>query len=69
MKRKLICTCLAAAEDEQEAIDQSNILGGDRLRHSKPQTANRYNEGLEEDDLPEDIRYGTSGVSGTKRLT
>ncbi|KAJ6023490.1 hypothetical protein N7499_008886 [Penicillium canescens] len=39
-------------EDENEAIDKSNILRGDRLRHAKPRTSNKYNEGPEEDDLP-----------------
>lgn len=57
------------AEDEQEALDKGTILEGDRLRHAYPQTQNQYNEGLDEDDLPDDVRYGTSGVSGTKRLS
>ncbi|OQE18898.1 hypothetical protein PENFLA_c020G06776 [Penicillium flavigenum] len=39
-------------EDEQEAIDKSNILRGDRLRHAKPRTSNKYNEGPDEEDLP-----------------
>ncbi|OJJ82981.1 uncharacterized protein ASPGLDRAFT_437485 [Aspergillus glaucus CBS 516.65] len=56
-------------EDENEAINKSNILKGDRTRHAKPQSANRYNEGPGEDDLPDYVRYGTSGVSGTKRLS
>lgn len=60
-------TCLG--DDEREAIDQKNILPGDRLRHAKPRTKNQYNEGPDEDDLPSDIRYGLSGVSGTKRMT
>ncbi|KAJ5771647.1 hypothetical protein N7520_002176 [Penicillium odoratum] len=38
--------------DENEAIDKSNIIKGDRLRHAKPQTSNKYNEGPDEDDLP-----------------
>ncbi|KOS40213.1 hypothetical protein ACN38_g8932 [Penicillium nordicum] len=38
-------------EDEQEAIDNSNILRGDRLRHAKPRTSNKYSEGPDE-DLP-----------------
>ncbi|KAJ5987542.1 hypothetical protein N7451_011907 [Penicillium sp. IBT 35674x] len=38
--------------DENEAVDKSNILKGDRLRHAKPQTSNKYNEGPDEDDLP-----------------
>ena len=45
------------------------MSGGDRLRHAQPQSMNRYNEGLGEDDLPEEVRDGVSGVSGTKRLT
>ncbi|KAH3005102.1 hypothetical protein KXW60_005197 [Aspergillus fumigatus] len=57
------------AADEREAIDKSNILRGDRLRHAKPQTANKYNEGPDEDDLPDVVRYGDSGVSSTKRLS
>ncbi|KAF3389434.1 hypothetical protein F1880_004142 [Penicillium rolfsii] len=40
-------------QDEREAIDQSNVLRGERLRHAKPVTSNRYNEGPEETDLPE----------------
>ena len=40
-------------EDEQEAIDKSNILRGDRLRHAKPRTSNKYSEGPDEDDLPD----------------
>ncbi|KAJ5659507.1 hypothetical protein N7507_005958 [Penicillium longicatenatum] len=39
-------------EDENDALDKSNILRGDRLRHAKPQTSNKYNEGPGEDDLP-----------------
>ncbi|KAI9932444.1 hypothetical protein ASPWEDRAFT_33356 [Aspergillus wentii DTO 134E9] len=41
--------------DEEEAINESAVLGGDSLRHAKPQTANKYNEGPSEDDLP--IKY------------
>ncbi|KXG52187.1 uncharacterized protein PGRI_084710 [Penicillium griseofulvum] len=40
------------AEDEREAINKSNIMRGERLRHAKPRTANRYNEGPGEDELP-----------------
>ncbi|KAJ9480918.1 hypothetical protein VN97_g12601 [Penicillium thymicola] len=40
-------------EDEQEAIDKSNILRGDRLRHEKPRTSDKYSEGPDEDDLPD----------------
>ncbi|KAJ5909846.1 hypothetical protein N7504_004489 [Penicillium tannophilum] len=39
-------------EDENEAIDKSNIMRGSRLRHAKPQTSNKYNEGPDEDDVP-----------------
>ncbi|KAJ5082862.1 hypothetical protein N7532_011905 [Penicillium argentinense] len=41
------------ARDEDEAIDKSNIMN-DRTRHAEPQTSNRYNEGPNEDDLPEE---------------
>ncbi|GAB1200578.1 hypothetical protein BDV32DRAFT_156030 [Aspergillus pseudonomiae] len=51
--------------DEREAIDRSNILRGDRLRHAKPRTQDGYSEGRDEDDLPEDVRYGQSGRSAT----
>lgn len=61
--------CKRKADDEREAIDQNNILPGDRLRHSKPQTRNAYNEGPDENDLPEDIRDGNLGRSGTKRVS
>ncbi|KAB8233916.1 hypothetical protein ETB97_005301 [Aspergillus alliaceus] len=53
--------------DEREAIDRSNILGGERLRHAKPNTQNKYDEGPGEDDLPEDALYGYSGRSTTGR--
>ena len=56
-------------EDENEAINKSNILKRDRTRHAKPQSANRYDEGPDEDDLPDYVRDGVSGVSGTHRLT
>ncbi|KAL2854324.1 hypothetical protein BJY01DRAFT_35923 [Aspergillus pseudoustus] len=39
------------AQDEREAINQSNVLGGSRLRHEKPQTSNRYQEGEDEDEF------------------
>lgn len=44
------------ARDENDAIDQSNIndKNNRELRHAKPQTANAYNEGPNEDDLPEE---------------
>ncbi|KAJ5157018.1 uncharacterized protein N7482_008118 [Penicillium canariense] len=38
--------------DEKEAISRSNIIGGDRTRHAKPQTSNGYNEGPSEEELP-----------------
>ncbi|PYH94934.1 hypothetical protein BO71DRAFT_378456 [Aspergillus ellipticus CBS 707.79] len=44
------------AQDENEAIDQSNVIPG-RTRGAKPQTRNQYSEGPEEDDLPDDILY------------
>ncbi|KAI9368884.1 hypothetical protein BJX61DRAFT_190935 [Aspergillus egyptiacus] len=43
------------AQDEEEAIDRSNILNADRLRHSKPQAASRYKEGENEDEFQERI--------------
>ncbi|KAL1986121.1 hypothetical protein VTN96DRAFT_6773 [Rasamsonia emersonii] len=55
-------------QDEKEAIDPSNIIQGDRLRHAKPRTANRYNEGPAEDDLPEDVRDGLQGRSAVRRV-
>lgn len=39
-------------DDEREAINKSNIMRGDRLRHAKPRTMNKYNEGPDESDLP-----------------
>ncbi|KAJ5595407.1 uncharacterized protein N7459_001615 [Penicillium hispanicum] len=39
-------------QDENEALDRSNILRGDRLRHTKPRTSTGYSEGPDEDDLP-----------------
>ncbi|KAK4870413.1 hypothetical protein LT330_004761 [Penicillium expansum] len=39
-------------DDEREAINKSNVMRGDRLRHAKPRTANKYNKGPGEDDLP-----------------
>ncbi|PLN81880.1 hypothetical protein BDW42DRAFT_193452 [Aspergillus taichungensis] len=43
------------ALDEDEAIQGSNILPGDSLRHAKPQSSTKYSEGPDEDDLPEDV--------------
>ncbi|EKV10253.1 histone chaperone domain-containing protein [Penicillium digitatum] len=42
-------------DDEREAIDKSNVMRGDRLRHAKPRTANKYNEGPDENDLPSGV--------------
>lgn len=44
------------AQDENEAMDQSNILGGDRLRHVQPQSSNGYDEGPTEEDLPAEVK-------------
>lgn len=57
------------ADDEREAIDKNNIMKGDRLRHAQPTTQNKYDEGADEGDLPNDVREGLVGVSGTKRVT
>ncbi|OJJ47315.1 hypothetical protein ASPZODRAFT_15997 [Penicilliopsis zonata CBS 506.65] len=56
------------ADDENEAIDPSNIID-ERLRHARPRTKNGYDEGLGEDDLPEGVRQGDVGVSGTTRIS
>ncbi|EPS33580.1 hypothetical protein PDE_08542 [Penicillium oxalicum 114-2] len=40
-------------QDDREALDESNIIRGDRLRHTKPVTENKYNEGPAESDIPE----------------
>ncbi|KAL2219721.1 hypothetical protein M432DRAFT_365171 [Thermoascus aurantiacus ATCC 26904] len=56
-------------QDEREAIDERNILKGDRTRHAQPRTANRYNEGPDEEDLPAEVRDGTVGRSARKRVT
>ncbi|PGH14386.1 hypothetical protein AJ80_05976 [Polytolypa hystricis UAMH7299] len=54
--------------DEQEAVDKSNILKGDRTRHAKPQTASGYNEGPNEDDLPAEVTRGDTGQSSMRGL-
>ncbi|OJJ52417.1 hypothetical protein ASPSYDRAFT_117087, partial [Aspergillus sydowii CBS 593.65] len=36
------------AQDENEAIDRSNIMRGDRLRHAKPDLQGEYREGEDE---------------------
>ncbi|KAL4890434.1 hypothetical protein BDV59DRAFT_204392 [Aspergillus ambiguus] len=54
------------AEDEEEAINKSNILGGSRLRHTQPQSSTGYAEGFDEDDLPEAARSGQSGQSSQR---
>jgi hypothetical protein len=51
--------------DDKEAIDESNIIDGDRLRHAKP-AKGKYQE-KEEDDLPAEAQWvfcprGTSYV-------
>ncbi|KAJ9302061.1 hypothetical protein DTO271G3_927 [Paecilomyces variotii] len=56
-------------DDEREAIDQNNILGGDRLRHAKARSSTGYNEGPDENDLPEDVAGGDNGRSATRRLS
>ena len=40
--------------DDKDAIDESNIIKGDRLRHAKP-AGGKYRE-KEEDDLPEEAQ-------------
>ncbi|KAJ5160924.1 uncharacterized protein N7482_007928 [Penicillium canariense] len=56
------------AQDEQAAMDPSNILNGaDRLRHRRPFSADEYDE-VRENGLPPDIRDSISGVSAL-RLT
>ncbi|GKZ63443.1 hypothetical protein AnigIFM60653_004050 [Aspergillus niger] len=54
------------AQDEDEAIDQSNVIPG-RTRGAKPQTRNQYSEGPDEDDLPDEVLYGNVGTSSTRR--
>lgn len=44
-----------SAQDEDEAIDQSNIMN-DRTRHAQPQTSSWYSE-ANEDDLPEETLW------------
>lgn len=58
---------LIIAQDERDAIDQSNILKGDRLRRAEPRTRNGYNEGPDEDDLPGVVAQGQSGRSAAGR--
>ncbi|KAL4919251.1 hypothetical protein BDW62DRAFT_179726 [Aspergillus aurantiobrunneus] len=43
------------AQDEYEAIDRSNILGGDRLRHAKPGLQGEYQEGEDEGEFQDRI--------------
>lgn len=43
----------STAQEDDQAINQSNVIKGDALRHAKPQTSNGYNEGPGEDDLPQ----------------
>lgn len=49
---KYQATNMTEEDDEREAINKSNVMRGDRLRHAKPRTANKYNKGPGEDDLP-----------------
>ncbi|RJE20086.1 hypothetical protein PHISCL_07581 [Aspergillus sclerotialis] len=44
------------AQDEREAVDRSNILDSDRLRHAQPQTSTGYDEGPTEEDLPAEVK-------------
>ena len=44
---------IAAARDEDEVADPSNIIRGDRTRHAKPMAETGYSEGLDEDDIEE----------------
>ena len=46
------CVWCDLERDDKEAIDESNIIQGDRLRHAKP-AEGKYQE-KEEDDLPEE---------------
>ncbi|KAL5335745.1 hypothetical protein BJX70DRAFT_390475 [Aspergillus crustosus] len=39
------------AQDEDEAIDKSNILRGDRTRHAKPVAETKYAEGEDEEEF------------------
>jgi hypothetical protein len=39
------------AQDEDEAIDKSNILRGDRLRHAQPSADTGYAEGQDEGEF------------------
>lgn len=56
-------------DDEREAIDRSNILKGDRLRHANARSSTGYNEGPDEDELPADVSAGDNGRSATRRLS
>jgi hypothetical protein len=49
------------AEDERDAINESNIIEK-RTRGAKPQGVG-YSEGPDENDLPEEARTGNSGRS------
>ncbi|KAJ5462790.1 hypothetical protein N7475_007734 [Penicillium sp. IBT 31633x] len=49
----ILVSNLGLEEDENEAIDKSNILKENRLRDAKPATSNKYNEGPDEIDVPE----------------
>ncbi|KAL4781037.1 hypothetical protein BJX76DRAFT_336269 [Aspergillus varians] len=43
------------AQDEDEAINRSNILGNQRLRHAKPELQGAYQEGEDEREFQDRI--------------
>jgi len=54
----------ALEQDEKEAIDNSNILKGDRTRHAKP--TGTYKEPSDEQGLPKSVLNGNDGHSSTR---
>lgn len=40
-----------SAFHEDDAIDQSNIMGGDSTRRAMPQFERQYSEGSDDDDM------------------
>ena len=54
----------ALEQDEQEAIDKSNLLKGDGLRHAKP--TGSYKEPGDEEGLPKSVLKGDDGRSATR---
>ena len=62
LEHRCLFTDQCAARDDQEAIDQSNIIG-ERTRGAKP-SATGYSEGPDEDDLSE--QAADSGRSSTR---